>query len=258
MAAAEAEATAAGEALVDKVLTKVVAEEEEEERRRRRRKLCDGRDDKGRRPLTDGGKEEGEGETNGSPSASLRLHRSEAAVRDLQSSLRTERENGLEWMAKHNKERDQVSQGCTLHTHSTNIRFPLKRRLLQAEMDELKRELRWREEEKAELDKTAEEDRRQTRLLQEAVRCEAENYRKLKATLADERQRSKSASDRDSDTILELRTALEVERERGAAEEAKKARKKQQETEEGEVIAPEVGSITLSKKSPCNYAHYAS
>ena len=63
----------------------------------------------------------------------------------------------------------------------------------------------------------AEELRRQRKELQEAIRCESENFRKLQSTLADERARTKSAADRDSETIIELRTSLEVEREKKMA-----------------------------------------
>ena len=63
----------------------------------------------------------------------------------------------------------------------------------------------------------AEDLRRQRRELREAVRCEAENLRKLQSTLAAERARTRSAADRDSETIIELRTSLEVEREQKLA-----------------------------------------
>ena len=38
----------------------------------------------------------------------VKLHRSEVAARDLRSCLNSERENGLDWMERHNKERDKV------------------------------------------------------------------------------------------------------------------------------------------------------
>ena len=38
----------------------------------------------------------------------MKLHRSEAAARDLRSGLDSERENSLDWMERHNKERNKV------------------------------------------------------------------------------------------------------------------------------------------------------
>ena len=84
-------------------------------------------------------------------------------------------------------------------------------------MDEIRREASRREEEKVAAVEAAEDLRRQRRELREAVRCEAENLRKLQSTLAAERARTRSAADRDSETIIELRTSLEVEREQKLA-----------------------------------------
>ena len=39
----------------------------------------------------------------------MKLHRSEAAARELRSGLDSGRENSLDWMERHNKERDKVS-----------------------------------------------------------------------------------------------------------------------------------------------------
>ena len=39
----------------------------------------------------------------------MQLHRSEAAARELRSGLDSERENSLDWMERHNKERDKAS-----------------------------------------------------------------------------------------------------------------------------------------------------
>ena len=55
--------------------------------------------------------------------------------------------------------------------------------------------------------KAAEEAQRQKRGLREAMRCEAENFRKLQSALAEERARTRAAADSDSDTIIELRVA---------------------------------------------------
>ena len=93
----------------------------------------------------------------------------------------------------------------------------MQRRLLEAELEELRRETKRCEEEKSAAVDAAEELRRQKKDLREAIRCESENFRKLQSTLADERARTKSAADRDSETIIELRTSLEVEREQKLA-----------------------------------------
>ena len=39
----------------------------------------------------------------------MKLHRSEAAARDLRSGLDSEREKSLDWMERHNKERNKVN-----------------------------------------------------------------------------------------------------------------------------------------------------
>ena len=44
----------------------------------------------------------------GGSTLQVKLHRSEVAARDLRSCLNSERENGLDWMEQHNKERDKV------------------------------------------------------------------------------------------------------------------------------------------------------
>ena len=93
----------------------------------------------------------------------------------------------------------------------------MQRRLIEAELDEIRREAKRREEEKSVAVEAAEELRRQRKELQEAIRCESENFRKLQSTLAEERARTRSAAERDSETIIELRTSLEVEREQKLA-----------------------------------------
>ena len=39
----------------------------------------------------------------------MKLHRSEGAARDLRSGLDSEREKSLDWMERHNKERNKVN-----------------------------------------------------------------------------------------------------------------------------------------------------
>ena len=47
-------------------------------------------------------------EEEGDNALQMKLHRSEAAARELRSGLDSERENSLDWMERHNKERDKV------------------------------------------------------------------------------------------------------------------------------------------------------
>ena len=138
-----------------------------------------------------------EGATGDDKSLQRRLHRSECAARDLKSGLDSERANGL-------RERKYS-------------------KLLEAELEALRREVGRREEERGEAVRAADEARRQQRGLRAAMRCEAENFRKLQSALADERARTRAAADSDSDTIIELRTALEVEREQKLALERERA-----------------------------------
>ena len=50
----------------------------------------------------------------------------------------------------------------------------------------------------------------QSNILEKALVTEKDNFHRLKVTLDNERIRSRDAIDRDNDTILDLRTALEV------------------------------------------------
>ncbi len=92
------------------------------------------------------------------------------------------------------------------------------RHLAQAEAEELTRRLDVTaqradadREELSQLQQLYEEERAQATMMEEALRSEREAMHKLTATLELERGRAKAASDRDADTIIELRTALEVD-----------------------------------------------
>ena len=52
----------------------------------------------------------------------------------------------------------------------------------------------------------------QSNILEKALVTEKDNFHRLKVTLDNERIRSRDAIDRDNDTILDLRTALEVKK----------------------------------------------
>ena len=132
----------------------------------------------------------------------MELRSEQAKSTELHSALKVEREKTLEWMEKHNRERDS-------------------RQLLGAEMDEMRRDLGVMAarierdgEEKAQISALYETERNQSRVLEEALNGERENFRKLKQTLDLERSRAKAASERDAETIIELRTTLEMEREK--------------------------------------------
>ncbi|TRY80064.1 hypothetical protein TCAL_06003 [Tigriopus californicus] len=125
-------------------------------------------------------------------------------VHEMQNSIKLERMKSLEWMEKHNHERDS-------------------RQLLQAEMAELKQEMQALEtiverekEERIQLKSLYEAERSQSDVLEDALQMERDHFRKLKQTLELERSRAKAASDRDAETIIDLRTSLEVERERSS------------------------------------------
>jgi len=72
------------------------------------------------------------------------------------------------------------------------------------------------QEELEELNALYESEKSQNAALEEAVTAEKENFNKMVSSLDSERQRSRAVSTKDSDTIMELRTALEVEKEHGS------------------------------------------
>lgn len=86
------------------------------------------------------------------------LQQERSSVRELHSAIRTERQKSLEWMEKHNRERDS-------------------RHLLQAEMEEVGHRLELLQkragrdaEERDQLTALYESERSQCRMLEEALR----------------------------------------------------------------------------------------
>ena len=71
-----------------------------------------------------------------------------------------------------------------------------------------------RSDELEELSSIYEAEKRQTLVLEEALKAEKENFNRLSLSLSEERKRAEEAAARDSETILELRTALEIEKEK--------------------------------------------
>ena len=71
-----------------------------------------------------------------------------------------------------------------------------------------------RSDELEELSSFYEAEKLQTLVLEEALQAEKENFNRLSLSLSEERKRAEEAAVRDSETILELRTALEIEKEK--------------------------------------------
>ena len=94
----------------------------------------------------------------------------------------------------------------------------MKRDELQEDVDKILRALDYIDDkdEIEELTSLYEAEKLQTLVLEEALAAEKDNFNKLTKSLNEERKRSNETSTRDSDTIMELRTALEIEKEKEA------------------------------------------
>ena len=84
---------------------------------------------------------------------------------------------------------------------------------LQDEIVDLQTQLLRHREEIEELSSLYEAEKLQNCVLKEALQEEKDIFNKMTTSLDEERQRSKEVSMRDSDTIMDLRTALEVKKE---------------------------------------------
>lgn len=125
-------------------------------------------------------------------------------LQEIQAAICKERQQSLSLMEKLNSEkrtRQQLEEDVTR---------------LQEELTEMQTQLLRHREEIEELDSLYQSEKNQNSTLEEALAAERENFNKLIASLDKERQRSRDVSVRDTDTIMELRTALEVEKERGS------------------------------------------
>ena len=125
-------------------------------------------------------------------------------IEELQSSVQQERSQTLNMMEKLNEEK----QGKTELQEEIYI--------LRDELCDLQTQLVRHKDEIEELTSLYEAEKLQTLVLEEALSEEKENFNKLTKSLNEERKRSNEASSRDSDTIMELRTALEIEKEKEA------------------------------------------
>ena len=87
---------------------------------------------------------------------------------------------------------------------------------MKEEIHSLQTQLLRHQEEIEEMTALYESEKNQTSVLEESLASEKRNFNQMAASLDAERQRSRDMSTRDSDTIIELRTALEVEKEQGS------------------------------------------
>ena len=87
---------------------------------------------------------------------------------------------------------------------------------MKEEIHSLQTQLLRHQEEIEEMTALYESEKNQTLVLEESLASEKRNFNQMAASLDAERQRSRDMSTRDSDTIIELRTALEVEKEQGS------------------------------------------
>ena len=125
-------------------------------------------------------------------------------IEELQSSVQQERSQTLKMMEKLNEEK----QGKTDFQEEIYI--------LRDELCDLQTQLVRHKDEIEELTSLYEAEKLQTLVLEEALAGEKDNFNKLTKSLNEERKRSNETSSRDSDTIMELRTALEIEKEKEA------------------------------------------
>ena len=84
---------------------------------------------------------------------------------------------------------------------------------LRDEIGDLQTQLLRHRDEIEELSSLYEAEKLQNCVLEEALHEEKDNFKKITSSLGEERHRSKEVSMRDSDTIMDLRTALEVKKE---------------------------------------------
>jgi len=150
-------------------------------------------------------------------------------ISDLQSAIKVERQQSLSWMEKHNKVRDALrlaaaeadefkdtidKQGSELSGLKQNMRKSKEEgEKMRERVELLSNSVQQQKDEICQLSTLYKTERDATLALQKALSSEKENFNRLMSSLKNERLRSKQAGERDSDTIIDLRTALEVERE---------------------------------------------
>ena len=134
----------------------------------------------------------------------FQLEKSRYDFKQMQSAVHKERQQCLSLMEKLEVEK------------TDKLELELQLDKLQDEMRELETQLIRHRDEIEELTALYHSEKEQNRTLEEVLGFEKQNLIKLNASLDKERQRSREVSIRDTDTILELRTALEVEKEKGS------------------------------------------
>lgn len=125
-------------------------------------------------------------------------------IEELQSAVQQERSQTLNMMEKLNDEKQSKSD------------LQEEVFLLRDELCDLQTQVVRHKDEIEELTSLYESEKLQNLVMEEALAAEKENFNKLSKSLTEERKRSQEASARDSDTIMELRTALEIEKEKEA------------------------------------------
>ena len=142
---------------------------------------------------------------------SARFARQEAVYQaeQLQAAVAQERQQTLNLMQKLNDEKQsKLEVQEELYT-------------LQDDVGDLQTQLVRHRDEIEEVTSLYEAEKLQNLVLEEAMAAEKENFNALTRSLADERQRAGEAAARDQETILELRTALEVQKEQQSRAESR-------------------------------------
>jgi len=129
------------------------------------------------------------------------LQQAKYQINELETAVSKERQQSLQVMEKLNEEK--------------NLKCELQEEIfsLKEDLEGLQTQLFRHQDEIEEMTSLYEAEKFQNCILEEAIKEEKENFNKISSSLDEERQRSKEISVRDSDTIMDLRTALEVEKE---------------------------------------------
>ena len=125
-------------------------------------------------------------------------------IEELQNAVQQERSQTLNMMEKVNEEKQSKS----------DLQEDVY--VLRDEISDLQTQLIRHKDEIEELTSLYEAEKLQNLVMEEALAAEKVNFDKLTKSLDDERKRSDEASTRDGETIMELRTALEIEKEKEA------------------------------------------
>jgi len=131
----------------------------------------------------------------------FQLQQEKCHVTELQAAIMQERQQSLNVMEKLNSEKESKTE---LEEEIFSLR---------EEIGDLQTQLMRHRDEIEELSSLYEAEKLQTCVLEEALQEEKENFKRITSSLDEERQRSREVSMRDSDTIIDLRTALEVKKE---------------------------------------------